>query len=253
MFNSKIKFIAVITLALASFLLMAPASKAGGSAQDGELIEFKQDRVYEFAALWVKPGKEEQIVQYFNQAFAIAIKYGIQPVLNFTPKDSYAGNFKPTMFFVNEWPSLEAFNQFINDPEEKKLIPQRDNALEKFAVTHTRVKEGVSVTLKDGQMVEFAAFWVKPGKQEQLNQYYSQAFPIAARYGVRKLAAFVPISVYRGDLDPLSIGLSQWPSLEAFRKFIKDETLRELLPTRDEALSRLVVNHNLVNFEESDR
>lgn len=107
--------------------------------------------------------------------------------------------------------------------------------------------------MPNGDLVEFAALWIKPSKQEQLNQYYSRAFPIAVKYGARWLAGFVPVNVYRGDLDPQLIGLNQWPSLEAFRKFIKDDSLQKLLPLRDEALSRLVVNHNGVSFEESAR
>jgi uncharacterized protein (DUF1330 family) len=137
--------------------------------------------------------------------------------------------------------------------KEKKLIPQRDEARERLVVTHARVQQPATVTLKNGDLVEFAAMWIKPGKQEQLNQYYGQAFPSAEKYGVRWLAGFVPISVYRGDLDPQVIGLNQWPSAEAFQKFIKDADLQKLLPTRDEALSRLVVNHNRVSFEEGAR
>jgi uncharacterized protein (DUF1330 family) len=229
----------------------SPAPKE--NTPDGKMIEFKRDKIYEFAALWVKPGKEKQLGEYFNQAFAIAMKYGVRLVTNFTPESSYVGDFKPVMFFVNEWPSLEAFNKFINDPQEKKLIPQRDDALDRLSVTHAQVQQPATITLKQGDLVEFAAMWIKPGKQEQLNQYYSQAFPIATKYGARRLVGFIPVNVYRGDLDPQVIGLNLWPSAEAFQKFIKDEDLQKLLPTRDEALSRLVINHNRVNFEEGAR
>lgn len=229
----------------------SPAAKE--KTQNGKTLEFKQDKIYEFAALWVKPGKEKQLGEYFNQAFPIAMKFGVQPVINFTPESSYAGDFMPMMFFVNEWPSLEVFNKFINDPQEKRLIPQRDEALKRLVVTHAQVQQPATVTLKDGDLVEFAAMWIKPGKQEQLNQYYGQAFPIAVKYGVRRLAGFVPVNVYRGDLNPQIIGLNQWPSPEAFRKFLKDANLQKLLPARDEALSRLLVNHNRVSFEEGAR
>jgi uncharacterized protein (DUF1330 family) len=254
MFKPKIMFIAFAALMLSVVLFLAASiSPVSGTIPEGKLIEFKQGKVYEFAALWVKPGKEAQLMQYFNQAFAIAMKYGIQPVLNFTPESSYAGDFKPTMFFVNEWPSLEAFKQFINDPRERSLIPQRDDALIRLAVTHALVRQPTSVTLKDGDLIEFSAVWIEPGKQEQLNRYYGQAFPIAVKHGAWRLAEFLPVNVYRGDLDPEGIGLNQWPNLEAFRNFIKDEALQELLPTRDEALSRLVVNLNRVSFEEGAR
>lgn len=250
MFKSKIMFTVFAVLALSVvLLLMISNSLANDNAPDVKVIQFHQDRVYEFAALWVKPGKEAQLMEYFNQAFAIAMEYGIQPVLNFTPENSYAGDFQPSMFFVNEWPSLEAFNRFINDPREKKLIPQRDGSLERLSVTHARVQEPATVSLENGDIVEFAALWIKPDKQDQLKQYLGLAFPIAVKHGARRLAGFVPVNVYRGDLDPQVIGLTQWPDLEAFRKFITDEELQKLLPRRDEALSRLVVNHNRVSFE----
>ncbi len=233
--------------------MVASSATTKEKTLDGKMIEFKQDKIYEFAALWVKPGMEKQLGEYFNQAFPIAMKYGVQPVINFTPESSYAGDFKPMMFFVNEWPSLETFNKFINDPTEKKLIPLRDEALDKLVVTHAQVQQPAVVTLKQGDLVEFSALWIKPGKQEQLSQYFGQAFPIAMKYGVRRLAGFVPVNVYRGDLNPQVIGLNQWPSTEAFQKFLKDEELRKLLPTRDEALLRMVVNHNRVNFEEGAR
>lgn len=231
----------------------ARSGNAGGSANSlapvSRSIEFKADKMYEFAMLRVKPEKQQQLMQYFGTVFPMALKYGVRPVVSLIPLNTFAGDVHPSLFFVNEWPGEEAFQEFVNDPEVKRLFPVRDDALEQLINTHTRVPQSVTVSLKEGDIVEFAALWIKPGKGGQLQEYFGQAMPVAMKYGVKPISAFQPIGAYAGDFVPQMMALNQWPSMEAFQKFIMDPQLGRMTPQRDDALSRMVVIHSKVHFE----
>ncbi|MEW6130094.1 MAG: DUF1330 domain-containing protein [Acidobacteriota bacterium] len=216
-------------------------------------IEFKADKMYEFAMLRVKPEKQQQLMRYFGRVFPLAIKYGVRPVVSFIPESTFAGDVHPSLFFVNEWPSEEAFRNFVNDAEVKSHFSERDDALEQLINTHTRVQQSVSVSLKEGDVVELAALWIKPGKANQLSEYFEQAMPVAMKYGVKPLAHFQPIGTYAGDFMPQVMALNQWPSMKAFQQFVKDPQLGKMIPQRDDALSRMVVIHSKVHFEVDGR
>ncbi len=226
---------------------------ANHAAPESRSIEFKTDRMYEFAMLRVKPEKQQQLMQYFGTVFPLAMKYGVRPVVSFNPVNTYAGDVHPSMFFVNEWPSEEAFQNFVNDPEVKKHFPERDDALDQLINTHTRVPQPVTVSLKEGDIVELAALWIKPGKAEQLSEYFGQAMPVAMKYGVKPLSPFQPIGTYAGDFMPQMMALNQWPSMQAFQRFVKDPQLGKMVAKRDDALSRMVVIHSKVHFEAEGR
>lgn len=232
------------------------AHRAGtleASAPAAHDVEFKPDKMYEFALLTVKPGKQQQLMEYFGTAFPLAMKHGVRPVVSFAPIATFAGDVRPSMFFINEWPSEEAFQSFVSDPEFKKNVHRRDDALEQLINTHARVDQPVTTSLKEGDVVEFAALWIKPGKGDQLKRYFGRAMPIATKYGLKPLSPFQPISSYAGDFVPHMMALNQWPSMEVFQRFVKDPALTPLLPARDGALSQMVVIHSRVHFDEAGK
>lgn len=249
--------VVVSTLLLGAGLALAQKTMGAGNGKGtphsaapmSRSIEFRPDKMYEFAMLRVKPEKQQQLMQYFGTVFPMARKYGVRPMVSFIPVNTFAGDVRPSMFFVNEWPSEEAFRNFVSDREVKKHFPVRDDALEQLINTHTRVPQPVKVSLKEGDIVEFAALWIKPGKGGQLNEYFGQAMPVAMKYGLKPLSPFQPIGAYAGDFMPQMMSLNQWPSMEAFRKFIKDPQLGKLIPKRDDALTRMVVIHSKVHLE----
>lgn len=215
-----------------------PASLSPSAA-----IEFQPGKIYEVSGLWIKPGAQQTLSEYFGKAMPVAMKYGAKPLMQFQPTRAAFGDFMPSVVGLAEWPSSSAFRQFMRDPEYLKLAPVRDSALTKMVVIHNVVSGPVSIQFDPNKVYEFAALWMKPEKAEQLSQYFKSAMPVAMKYGAKPLAQFTPVSVPFGDMKPTSIGLSEWPSAEAFDGFLQDSQYKALAPSRDAALTKMTVTH----------
>ena len=149
--------------------------------------------------------------------------------------------------FVNEWPSIESFQGFLADPRAKALFPRRDAAVSRLVVSHYTVPEEVSVDLVEGSVVEFGAMWIKPGREDELGEYYRTVMPLAIEHGLTPITPLAVVSSYRGDFLPSRAGLNLWGDLSNFESFA--EAAREHFPRRDAALSRLDVTHAAVRLE----
>ena len=135
-----------LVIGAAAFGLLACAAKPSTTARDAatprsqtmkKQITFHPDRVYEVTGIWVKPDQMPALQAYFGEVFPIAAKdYGVKPLFSLEPVNVYAGDFEPQIMFVNEWPSLEAFKGFVNDPRAKALFPRRDAAVSRLVVSH---------------------------------------------------------------------------------------------------------------------
>lgn len=211
-------------------------------------ITFLPDRVYEVTGIWVKDGKMDQLNAYFGKVFPIAVAdYGVKPLFSLEPQSAHAGDFVPHLFFVNEWPSLEKFKAFVEDSRARVLFPERDDAVSRMVVSQYKVPAGVTVSLAEGDVVEFAAMWVEAGKGQQLQDYYQKAFPIAQKHGVRAITPLVAVYSYKGDFVPERAALNLWGTLSNFESFAREA--KGLFPLRDAALARLEVTHARVHFE----
>ncbi len=210
-------------------------------------ITFHPDRVYEVTGIWIKDGAQDDLGAYFSQVFPIAqSKYGVEPLFSLRPVNVYAGDFRPDMFFVNEWPSLEQFQAFTRDEAARALFPQRDAAVERMVVTHYKVPQTSTVTLEAGQVVEFGAMWIKDGQEEALGAYYKDAFAIAQNHGIAPITGLSPIYSYSGDFMPSRAGLNLWGTLDNFKAFAREA--EPLFSRRDATLERLEVTHAEVQF-----
>ena len=100
-------------------------------------LEIKEGAIYEITGLWVRPdGGNERLQKYFEQVTPIAAKHGGRPLARFITQRAPFGDFQPTFVGFTEWPSLDAFEAFQNDPAFLKLKPMRDGALSKLVVMH---------------------------------------------------------------------------------------------------------------------
>jgi len=205
------------------------------------------DRVYEVTGIWIRPGWQEAMQSYFGRVFPIAAEhYGVRPLFGLEPVNVYAGDFRPDMMFVNEWPSLDAFQGFVEDERATALFPERDAAASRIVVTQYRVPERVELELTENDVIEFGAMWMKPGRAEDFRRYYETVVPIAARQGMRRLTPLAPVFNYRGDFEPDAAGLNWWGTLDAFRAFEREAAPH--FPSRDDTLRRLEVVHARVHL-----
>ena len=229
-----------------------PDHRTTEEAPVSHVIRFDPDHVYEVTGIWVREGQGPALDAYFGEVFPLAAeRYGVKPLFGLEPVSAHAGDFLPQVMFVNEWPSLDAFQSFVSDPEAKALFPRRDAAVSRLVVTQYRVPEAREITLEDGDVVEFGAMWIRPGQEEALAAYYGKALELARQHDIQPMTGLVPVFSYAGDFLPSRAGLNLWGRIENFRAF--EAEAAELFPTRDATLDRLEVTHARVQLGDASR
>ena len=97
-----------------------------------------------------------------------------------------------------------------------------------------------AVSIQADTMVEFGFFTIQAGREQELGErYFSKVMPIAAEYGMRPLAMLSIGQTEYGDDLSQTLGLWEWPSLEAKESFEQDRRYKRLAPIRDSMLDNL--------------
>ena len=89
------------------------------------------EAIYMLNVLWFKKaGGAEKYKQYTDAAGPITASLGASLEEGYTPQQSYIGDWEPDLFFVVRWPNQAAFESLINDPEYRKIMHLREEALD---------------------------------------------------------------------------------------------------------------------------
>ncbi len=92
--------------------------------------EATDDTFFMLNALWFKPdGGAEKYKEYLAAAAPFAAQYGGVANDRYTPEESLIGDFDADLVFFVEWPSQQAFKEFIQDPGYKAISHLRDEAI----------------------------------------------------------------------------------------------------------------------------
>ena len=101
--------------------------------------ESNDEKVYMLNALWFLPeGGKEKYKEYLRAAGPIVQKYGARKLQSFYPVEAIIGEFDPDLLFVVEWPDIDAFETFVNDPDYAKIRHLREEALERSLLIRCR-------------------------------------------------------------------------------------------------------------------
>ncbi len=205
---------------------------------------FHDTRVSELACQWLKPDGATKLMDYFQQVFPVAQRYGVEGKARLVPESTPAGDLKPQVIAVLEWPRLESFDAFMEDPDYRRLYALRDAALDRLTVTHARPIASKPVVFSADKLYAFSGMWVRPdGGTERLIDYTCKVAPVAGDYGAKSLLEFVTLRAAFGDFLPTRVQLTEWPNHEAFERFHADKRVAELRPLRNSALSKLTITH----------
>lgn len=100
------------------------------------------DGVYMLNALWFKAdGGAETYAQYLAGASPVVARLGGELMNQFKPVEALQGDFDPDLTFVIRWPSIEAFQALIADPEYQAIAHLRGEAIEKAVLTRCEAVE----------------------------------------------------------------------------------------------------------------
>lgn len=94
-------------------------------------------------ALWFKPqGGAEKYSEYARAARPFVQRLGARVLDAFEPEQAL-GDFDADLFFVVRYPSWEAFQSLVEDPDyNKRVRPLREAALEKSLLIRCRRAPG---------------------------------------------------------------------------------------------------------------
>jgi len=97
----------------------------------------------------------------------------------------------------------------------------------------------MSQSIEDGPIYMLNALWFKPdGGEQAYRKYLRAAQGVSAKYGGKKLEAFVPDFEMIGKFDADLLFFVQWPSWEVFQNFINDEEFLAVRHLREEAIDK---------------
>ncbi len=74
------------------------------------------------------PKNAEDMQKYGAQSYTILAKHGGEPAANYKVQSVMDSGDKPAMIGVFSFPSAEAINAMVNDPEYQAIVPYRDRA-----------------------------------------------------------------------------------------------------------------------------
>ena len=114
---------------------LAAAGVFGVTALGGSMTVQGQEpptgKIYILNALWFKPdGGAEKYAEYGRAVGPIVAKYGGRiDGRSYVPRQNLIGEFDADLVFFVEWPSLEAFQTFAQDPDLPAASALRSDAI----------------------------------------------------------------------------------------------------------------------------
>ena len=90
----------------------------------------ENEKIYMLNALWFKPeGGAAKYAEYAAAAAPFVRELGGRMLDGFIPEQSLIGEWEPDLFFIVEWPSLDAFLQLPQNPGYQAIASLREEAL----------------------------------------------------------------------------------------------------------------------------
>lgn len=251
------RFQSAVALLFVSLMMMAcvPSTRSGSGGaiatpQPGTTtIRLQPNKLYEFGAIWTQPGKEKQLRRYFKQATPLVMKHGFRILSRLPVHKALQGGFRPDQLMFAEWPNAKALKAAFADPKLKPLLASRKASVKKLAFVQTKVRKPQTLSLRNGEVVDVTMIWLKkdPAKLRQFQSYLKQMFPIAKQYGYRALASFKPVHA-QGLSTPDMLIIGKWKRQDGLQRILKDPRIKKLLPIRNNAMNRIIVNHHRVQL-----
>ncbi len=96
-------------------------------------------KAYLLFAVWFKAKDGVQRYRdYLEAASPIAKEYGARRVEFMIPVETLRGDFEPDYISIIEWPSVQAYYDFLKDLRYQAVSPMREKAVAKSAIIHCR-------------------------------------------------------------------------------------------------------------------
>jgi len=92
--------------------------------------------------------------------------------------------------------------------------------------------------MSDERIFMLNVLWFKPnGGAERYEEYLRAVGPISARYGGKKLDAYVPEQALIGEMTADLVFVVEWPSASSIEAFLNDAEFQQVKQMREEAIT----------------
>lgn len=99
----------------------------------------EEEKAYLLYAVWFREKHGAQRYrEYLEAASPIARDYGARRVEFMLPVEVLRGDFEPDYISIIEWPSVDAYYEFLKDVRYSAVAPLREEAVAKSAIVHCR-------------------------------------------------------------------------------------------------------------------
>ena len=124
----SVKVFAIVLVSAVAGALIGPALQLPpAGAQEAAAND---ERVFMLNVLWFKEdGGADKYNEYIQAATPFVVKHGGSGGQAYIPEQAMIGEFDADLFFVVEWPNMEAFLGLVQDPGYLKISHLREEAI----------------------------------------------------------------------------------------------------------------------------
>lgn len=242
----SLKILASFTL-LVSLLLSCTtkAQNSNDNSKKSNKMNAKNQEIVNVALVYIKDGEEKRFESYKKQASVILEKYGGKIERIIKPKMLAKGELEiPDEIHFANYPSLEVFNKFNQDPEFIKIrneyaVPAlKDISVFTSKNTDFEFKKEIGDKTKTYGV---ALIYFNEGDQyrKQFEDYHDSACSIMPEFGAH-FERFIAPFQSKGSVDqPDEIHRFYFDSMEGLQQMGTDERMQALFPKRDASLKNL--------------
>lgn len=125
---TSVKVLAIVLLSAVAGALIGPNLHLPKA--DAQEAAESDEHVFMLNVLWFKEdGGAEKYAEYMAAAGPFAAKHGASAGQAYVPEQAMIGEFDADLFFIVEWPNMDAFLGLIADPGYQKISHLRDEAI----------------------------------------------------------------------------------------------------------------------------
>ncbi|WP_282122503.1 DUF1330 domain-containing protein [Algibacter mikhailovii] len=229
-------------------LLISCSIKAQNSTiniKKTDIMDTKNQEIVNVALMYIKDGEESRFEKYKKKGGAILKKYGGKIERIIKPTMLAEGEMEiPDEIHFASYPSIEAFNQFNEDPEFIKIrneyaIPAlKDISIFTSKNTNFEFKKEVGDTSKTYGV---ALIYFNEGEKyiKQFEDYHDEVCAIMPEFGTH-FERFIAPFQSKGNIEqPDEIHRFYFDSMEGLQQMGTDERMQALFPKRDASLKNL--------------
>jgi uncharacterized protein (DUF1330 family) len=181
------------------------------SLSKGELLQL-------ISATYIE-GKDEELKDYFENAFPIAMGHGVAPLVRFDVAEVLSGTYRPEGFIgLYKWPSAASAEAFRRDPLWPPIEATRPRVFRELRVHTSVLDDDLTLDLNGDCAYEIQFLWLSRDNAHAYREYGNVMTATLGELGGRVVASLA-VGSYENlqpwPHQPDEIVILEWPDAAA--------------------------------------